>query len=155
MFRKKTTENYTAFMSGELLPLENVNDGVFSKKMMGDGFAIEPVDTQVVAPIDGKIVMVFPTHHAYGIKTKKGQELLIHLGLDTVELDGEGFESFVKVGDKIKQGDLIARMDVERVKELGKETISMLIFTSGGNIDILKAHRQVKANESDIIEVDK
>ena len=87
-FGKKKKNQYLAFMSGQVLPLEKVEDQVFSSKMMGDGLAIEPTANEVVSPVDGEVTVVFPTGHAYGIVTKSGVEILLHLGFDTVELDG-------------------------------------------------------------------
>src|SRR5690554_6960900 len=97
---KKKKNQYVAFMSGQVVPLESVDDQVFSTKMMGDGYAIEPTDSEVVSPIDGEITVAFPTGHAYGIVSKQGVEILLHLGIDTVELDGKGFTPLVSVGDK-------------------------------------------------------
>ena len=139
-------------MSGQVLPLENVADQVFSTKMMGDGFAIEPTDGKVVAPVDGEIAVAFPTGHAYGIVTKQGVEILLHLGIDTVELDGAGFEPQVKVGDKVKAGDTLALMDLEAIKAAGKPLTSMLIFTSGQSVNLLKEGQNVSVNDADLFE---
>lgn len=139
MFRsKKKNKNIHGFMEGELITLDKVSDPVFSQKMMGDGFAIEPTDNHVYAPCDGELTVVFPTYHAYGITMKSGVEVLLHLGIDTVELDGDGFTTKVKVGDKVKAGDLLGTMDVKRIKELEKPTTSMLILTSGETVNLLK-----------------
>lgn len=136
--RKKKDPNINAFIKGTLVALENVSDPVFAQKMMGDGFAIEPTDNSVYAPVDGEITVVFPTYHAYGITTKSGVEVLIHLGIDTVELDGEGFTTEVSVGDKVKTGDVLGTMDVEKIKSLKKPVTSMLILTSGETINLVK-----------------
>src|SRR5690554_5622221 len=101
MFFKKKSNGVVAFMEGTLVPLEKVNDPVFAQKMMGDGFAIEPTSGAVVSPVDGELTMVFHTKHAVGITTNEGVEVLLHIGINTVELDGEGFEILVEQGSKV------------------------------------------------------
>ena len=155
LFRRNKNEDYVAFMSGEVIPLEEVADKVFAEKMMGDGYAIEPDDGHVVSPMDGEVTVVFPTGHAYGITHKDGIEILIHLGIDTVELNGLGFESRVKVGDKVKAGAALGYMDLAVIKEAGKPITSMHIFTSGQQIDVLKAHEQVVCGQGKIIQLKK
>lgn len=146
-------EAFVAPMSGKLMKIEDVEDQVFASKAMGDGFAIELSDSLVVAPISGEIVMTFPTKHAYGLKTAEGIEILIHLGMDTVELNGEGFESFVAVGDQVEQGDKLAQVDLDYVKKQGKSLVSPVIFTSGQGVNNLKADQVVKVMEENIIGV--
>lgn len=148
-------EQFVAPMSGKLVKIEDVEDQVFASKAMGDGFAIELNDSLVVAPLSGEIVMTFPTKHAYGLKTDMGEELLIHIGMDTVQLEGKGFESFVEVGDVVKQGDKIASVDIDYVKKYGKSVISPVIFTSGQSVKTLKANQVVKVMDSNIIEIEK
>ena len=104
-------------MTGKLIKIEDVEDQVFATKAMGDGFAIELTDSDVLAPVSGEIVMTFPTKHAYGLRGNNGVEILIHLGMDTVQLEGKGFESFVKVGEYIKQGDKLAKVDIAYIKD--------------------------------------
>ncbi|MEG0386713.1 MAG: PTS glucose transporter subunit IIA, partial [Niameybacter sp.] len=94
-------------MTGEAIDLSQVPDPVFSEKMVGDGIAIIPTENRVVAPCDGKIVQIFPTNHAIGIETTTGLDLLIHIGIDTVDLKGEGFKRLVEEGDTVKMGDPI------------------------------------------------
>lgn len=142
-------------MTGKLLKIEDIEDQVFASKTMGDGFAIELTEGLVRAPINGEIIMTFPTKHAYGLKGSDGTELLIHIGMDTVELQGKGFESFVQVGDQIKQGDKIANVDIDFIKEHGKTVVSPVIFTSGQSVVNLKAGELVKVREENIIEVGK
>ena len=150
---KKKKNQYVAFMSGQVVPLESVDDQVFSTKMMGDGYAIEPTDSEVVSPIDGEITVAFPTGHAYGIVSKQGVEILLHLGIDTVELDGKGFTPLVSVGDKVKAGQVIAKMDLDVIKKAGKPVTSMHIFTNGETVEILKVNENVNAKDEGIIEI--
>ena len=152
-FGKRKKNQYVAFMAGRVIALEKVEDQVFSSKMMGDGYAIEPSDGKVVSPVDGEITVAFPTGHAYGIKTKDGKEILLHLGIDTVELEGKGFTPHVKVGDKVKAGDHIADMDLELIKKENKPLTSMLIFTSGESVDVKKIDEMVTIEETDIVEI--
>lgn len=152
-FKKKNNPDHLAFMSGELIGLEKVSDPVFSQKMMGDGYAIEPTDKIVVSPVDAEVTVVFPTGHAYGLKTNDDIEILIHLGIDTVDLKGLGFTPLVSVGDKVKAGDQLAKMDLEIVKENDKPITSMLIFTSGQEIELLKEDEIVSAKEGQILRI--
>ena len=153
LFGKKKKNQFVAFMTGQVIGLEKVEDQVFSRKKMGDGYEIEPSDGKVVSPVDGEITVAFPTGHAYGIKTKDGKEILLHLGIDTVELEGKGFTPHVKVGDKVKAGDHIADMDLELIKKENKPLTSMLIFTSGESVDVKKLDEMVTAEETDIMEI--
>jgi sugar PTS system EIIA component len=131
LFGKKESEvQVTAPLNGKLVDLSDVPDPVFSQKMMGDGIAIEPSEGMVVAPVDGEIQSVFPTKHAIGIKTKSGVELLIHIGLETVSLNGEGFEAFVNAGDKVKRGDKLISFDLSVISEKAKSTVTPVIITN-------------------------
>ena len=115
---------------GDVLPITEVNDEVFAQKMMGDGYAVNPSTNTVVSPVDGTIQSVFPTKHAIGIETASGIEVLVHLGIDTVELEGEGFEIFVEEGQEVIAGDKIAEMDLASIKKAGKDTTIMVVFTN-------------------------
>ena len=117
-------------LSGKIMELKDVPDQVFSNKMMGDGFAIEPSNGEVVSPVDGKIATLFPTKHAIGIVTENGREILIHFGIDTVNLQGEGFENLVKQGDNVKLGQPILRVDLENVRKKAPSVITPIIFTN-------------------------
>lgn len=134
---------------GHILELEEVNDPVFSEKLMGDGYALRPSGKEVYSPIDGEVVMVAGTKHAVGIKTKEGLEVLVHMGIDTVALDGKGFELFVKECDSITKDDKIATMDLDLIKSEGKETDIMVIITNSETITgiALKEEKEVKARE--------
>ncbi|WP_102026142.1 glucose-specific PTS transporter subunit IIBC [Salirhabdus sp. Marseille-P4669] len=130
--------NLVSPIKGNILPITDVPDQVFSGKMMGDGFAIEPIDNLVVSPVDGKIVNVFPTKHAIGLESKSGREILIHFGIDTVKLKGEGFETFVKEGDEVKLGQKLLKVDLNVIKEKVPSIITPIVFTN------LQANESVK-----------
>ncbi|MGD6776721.1 glucose-specific PTS transporter subunit IIBC [Sutcliffiella horikoshii] len=117
-------------MTGKLLPITEVPDKIFSQKMMGDGFAIEPTDGKVVSPVAGKIVNLFPTKHAIGIETADGREVLVHVGIDTVNLKGKGFESLVEQGDTVEQGQVLLNVDLRIVSEEATSIITPIIFTN-------------------------
>lgn len=132
---KPTEEILKSPVDGKVVNLEDVPDPVFAQKMMGDGVAIEPQDGQVVSPVEGEIIQVFPTKHAIGIKGKTGIEILIHIGLETVQMNGEGFESYVNQGDKVKVGDLLVRFDKSLVEQKAVSSIIPIILTNGEIIE--------------------
>lgn len=125
-------------LSGKVMQLDQVPDPTFSEKMMGDGLAIEPTDGKVVAPIDGEIVQLFPTKHAIGLRGKSGVEVLIHIGLETVSLNGEGFEAHVKQGDRVKVGDPLVTFDIDFIKEKAASHITPIIITNSDAINIVE-----------------
>ena len=134
LFGKKTREeNITAPLTGRIFSLENVPDPVFSQKMMGEGFAIEPTNGEVVAPIDGEIVQLFHTKHAIGLKTENGAEIIIHVGLETVAMEGEGFTAHVKEGSKVKKGDKLLTVDLEKIREKAKSTVTPVVVTNSAD----------------------
>jgi len=115
---------------GSYIPLEDVPDEVFSSKMMGDGFAINSVDGTVYAPVSGTVTTVFPSKHAIGIQTTNGVEVLVHMGIDTVSLDGKGFDVAVKAGDKVTADTKIAQMDLDYIHSQKKETMIIVVITN-------------------------
>ena len=117
-------------LTGNVIPLEQVEDGVFSEKMVGDGFAVEPTDNQVYAPADCEVATVFGTKHAIGLTTTDGVELLIHLGIDTVQMNGAPFTIDVKEGDKLKKGDKIGSFDEKMIVEAGYRTVTPVVVTN-------------------------
>ncbi|HDE5999595.1 TPA: glucose-specific PTS transporter subunit IIBC [Staphylococcus aureus] len=124
-------------LTGEVTPLSEVPDQVFSEKMMGDGIAIKPSQGEVRAPFNGKIQMIFPTKHAIGLVSDSSLELLIHIGLDTVKLNGEGFTLHVEEGQEVKQGDLLINFDLDYIRNHAKSDITPIIVTQGNitNLD--------------------
>lgn len=129
-FKKNKFIEIVAPITGNLLPIEEVPDKVFSQKMIGDGLAIEPIEGKVVSPIDGTVVTIFPTNHAIGLITKEGLEILIHIGLDTVELNGLGFKHIIEKDRKVKKGDLLMEFDKDLIIEKGKSPITPIIITN-------------------------
>lgn len=133
IFKKKEEKKDLVLVSpvnGELLDIADVPDEVFAQKMMGDGFAIKSNDGLVVSPVDAEVQLVFETKHAIGLKTESGLEMLIHFGVDTVKLKGEGFDVFVETGDKVKAGDKLMQVNLDYIKENAKSDISPVIFTN-------------------------
>ncbi|HDP5858908.1 TPA: PTS transporter subunit IIABC [Staphylococcus aureus] len=124
-------------LTGEVTPLSEVPDQVFSEKMMGDGIAIKPSQGEVRAPFNGKVQMIFPTKHAIGLVSDSGLELLTHIGLDTVKLNGEGFTLHVEEGQEVKQGDLLINFDLDYIRNHAKSDITPIIVTQGNitNLD--------------------
>ncbi|MBU5468337.1 PTS system trehalose-specific EIIBC component [Virgibacillus sp. MSJ-26] len=150
-------KNETIFapVNGKTTALENVPDPTFSEKMMGDGLAIEPTDGKVVSPVDGEVILTFPTQHAIGIKSKSGVELLIHIGLETVHMDGEGFDVYVKQGDQVKVGDPLITFDLQLIKEKAASHITPVIITNGDMVSSYgkTSDTTVIAGESNLLEL--
>lgn len=117
-------------VNGTVKSIEKVNDEMFSTKALGDGFAVEPVDGTIVAPIDGTVMSIFPTKHAISLKTKQGLEVLIHIGIDTVELNGSDFTIKVEEGEKVTAETVLAEVDFNFLESKGKDTDVMVIFTN-------------------------
>lgn len=160
LFKKKEEVkdiSLVAPVSGELVTLEGVPDPVFSKKMMGDGIAIKPSNGEVLSPIDGKVVQVFPTKHAVGLLAENGAEILIHIGLETVSLNGEGFTAYVGEGDQVKKGDKLIQFDMDVVREKAKNTVIPIIITNTDDMSYIKAkgNAQVTAGQDEILAVSK
>lgn len=127
--------------NGTVIPLKEINDGVFSEGYIGEGLAIEPVDGSFYAPFDCTVAMVFDTHHAIALHTVNGTELILHVGLDTVKLKGQHLEVFVQEGQKIQKGDLILRADLEGIQSAGCRTVTPVVITGAGgaeSVELLK-----------------
>lgn len=134
LFKKQAIkkEKVYAPISGKSLMITDVPDPVFSEKMMGEGMAVQPdIRTHtIVAPVDGEVIQLASTKHAFGIRSDLGEEILVHIGLDTVELKDEGFENMVKVGDKINAGQSVMKVDFDYISKEGKGTIVPIVITN-------------------------
>lgn len=133
--REIITELYVP-MKGQVLDVGQSADEVFASKALGDGVAINPAEGMVCAPCDGTISLLFPTKHAVGITSETGVEVLIHIGINTVQLDGQGFEAFVAQGDKVKKGHKLIAADLDLIREKGLNPQTMMILPEGGNLDV-------------------
>ena len=121
---------------GHILPLDQVKDEVFAGRVLGDGFAVELTSGRILSPADGTIEAAFDTGHAVGIRTENGMEILIHIGINTVELGGKGFRLHVSQGQKVRRGDCLVDVDLEEVRKSGKDLTTMVIFTTGESVDV-------------------
>lgn len=139
-------EYFVSPAKGKIIVLEEVPDKTFSQKLLGDGFAIDITDGKIIAPISGKLETVFPSGHAFGIKGANG-EVLLHIGIDTVSLNGEGFDVKVKQGDFVKQGDVLVNVDLDKIHQLGKSTLTMVLFTEGNKVKNNNLNKEVQVNE--------
>lgn len=136
LFKKKKAIELKSPVKGRVIDIKDVPDEVFASGMLGSGIAIDPTEGFVYSPCDCEIVNMFPTKHAVGIKTKEGLEILIHIGIDTVEMKGEGFDAFVNIGDKVKAGDKLITFDLELVKSKAKSPITPMVIT---NMDLIES----------------
>lgn len=127
--KSKTLEIYTP-VNGKIIPLEEVPDPVFSQKMLGEGAAVMPTGGGILAPVDGEIIQVAPTKHAIGILAEDGSEILIHVGLETVSLKGEGFTPKVGEGDKVTAGQLLIEVDWDYIGTHAKSTVTPVVITN-------------------------
>ncbi len=146
-------EEFQAPITGITKPLNEVADKAFASGAMGEGFAIDMQEGKVVAPFSGEVTVCFPTGHAYGLKSFDGTEVLIHIGMDTVQLDGKGFDVKVKAGQKIKQGDILVDVDMAYVKSQGKSLVTPVVFTDGTHVELLKNNIAVTAGEAKIVKL--
>lgn len=144
-------EVLASVMEGSVIPLNEVKDEAFASGAMGKGVAIDPADGQVHSPVDGEVTVLFPTHHAVGVKSNEGVEVLIHIGMDTVQLDGEGFTPQVKVGDKVTAGQLLINCDLDIIRDAGYSTVTPVIVTNSDEyLDILTTD-ETKLKSSDYL----
>lgn len=138
---KGLTEEVYSVADGQVVALEQVKDPVFAQKMMGDGFAVEPANGNIVSPVSGTVSSIFPTKHALGIVTEAGLEVLVHIGLDTVSLEGKPFTVHVAEGQKVSAGDLLVTADLDAIRAAGRETSTVVVFTNGDAIKSVKLEK--------------
>ncbi|AMA73635.1 MULTISPECIES: PTS glucose transporter subunit IIA [Aneurinibacillus] len=152
---KDTREVIMAPLHGEVVRIEEVPDPTFSKKMVGEGVAIIPKEGKVVSPVKGEVVQVFPTKHAVGLRSEKGVELLIHIGLETVFMQGEGFVAYVRAGDKVKVGDPLLEFSIDLVKEKAKSAITPIVIINPDRMDQIEMEwpKEAKMGETSIMKM--
>lgn len=147
-FLKRKIREIKSPVDGQVVALESVEDEVFSQKLVGDGVAIVPMSNTFTAPIDGIVTKIFPTNHAYSIKSPKDLEVMVHIGLETVALEGKGFERMVNEGDQVKTGDVIIRADLAYIREHAKDIITPIIILEESDVkNIDKKLNIVKAGD--------
>lgn len=137
-FKKNKPIDILSPMSGNIIPLEDIEDKAFSEKRLGEGIAIEITDGKVIAPFDGEITSTYKSNHCVVIRSEEGIELLIHVGLETIKLQGEGFTQHVALMQKVKQGDIILEADLDLIKKKGKSIISPIIITNMGRLESME-----------------
>jgi len=152
-FLKRKVRDVYAPVDGQIVAIESVDDEVFSQKMVGDGVAVIPISNAFTAPIDGIVSKIFSTNHAYSIKNDKDLEVMVHIGLETVALEGKGFTRIAAEGDRVKVGDVIIEADLAYIKEHAKDTITPIIISDESEFkEILKEYNVVKTSDK-IMEV--
>ncbi|KXT78110.1 sucrose-specific PTS transporter subunit IIBC [Streptococcus sp. DD13] len=151
-----TEEVLVSPLSGKVVKLENVDDPVFSSGAMGNGLAVKPSENVVYAPADAEVTIAFETGHAYGLKTASGAEILIHIGIDTVSMDGDGFEKLVAAGDTVKAGQELARFDADKIKAAGLDDTTMVIVTNTSDFTTVEGLAQgTVSHGQDFLKVEK
>jgi PTS system beta-glucosides-specific IIC component len=164
LFKDKTVENKTTVadpkaevlskpVEGQVVALSEVNDEVFSSGMIGEGFGIIPTSGELIAPEDGEITMLFETNHAIGLKTRNGAELLFHIGLDTVQLEGKHFTPYVKAGDQVKQGQPLIQFDLDAIKAAGFDPIVICVVTNQENFTVKPIKSTDERNEQGVLSI--
>ncbi|GAA0511738.1 PTS glucose transporter subunit IIA [Tatumella terrea] len=150
------TIDIVAPLSGEIVNIEDVPDVVFAEKIVGDGVAIRPNGSTIVAPVDGTIGKIFETNHAFSIESDNGIELFVHFGIDTVELKGEGFTRIASEGQKVKKGDIVLEFDLPFLEEKAKSTLTPVVISNMDEIrELVKLTGQVVAGETPVIRIRK
>ncbi len=145
LFKKKNDHGIVSPCDGDYVAMHDIEDAVFSKAMMGPCFAVRPANENVYAPVEGTVAMIFPTKHAFGIKMND-VDVIVHIGIDTVNLQGEGFEVMVKEGQKVNKGDLLAKVDFDLVKKNGYKT-DVIVALQNVELDYETGLNQVKAGD--------
>lgn len=145
--------DFTSPLSGEIIPLEEVNDAAISQKMLGEGFAIKPENGKVVSPVNGVITALYPTGHAVGILGDEGYEFLIHIGVNTFKLNGKGIKIHTKEGQHVKQHDILVEFDKEELEALGVDITTSILFINREELKLLKQHEYVTTNDKHLFQI--
>ena len=152
-FLKRKVREIKSPVDGQVVALESVKDDVFSQKLVGDGVAIIPMSDVFTAPIDGVITKIFSTNHAYSIKSPKDLEVMVHIGLETVALEGKGFERLANEGDEVKAGDPIIRADLVYIREHAKDIITPVIISDESDVKSIDKRLNIVKSQDMIMEV--
>jgi PTS system glucose-specific IIA component len=152
-FLKRKVREIKSPVDGQVVALESVKDDVFSQKLVGDGVAIIPISDVFTAPIDGVITKIFSTNHAYSIKSPKDLEVMVHIGLETVALEGKGFERLANEGDEVKAGDPIIRADLVYIREHAKDIITPVIISDESDVKSIDKRLNIVKSQDMIMEV--
>lgn len=152
-FLKRKPREVFAPVDGEIVALASVDDEVFAQKMVGDGVAIRPVTGSFTAPIDGVVTKIFSTNHAYSIKSDKDLEIMVHIGLETVALDGQGFTRIATEGETVKAGDVIIEADLAYIQTHAKDTITPIIISEESDVKKIEKRLAVVKCQDKIMEV--
>ena len=152
-FLKRKVREVKAPVDGKIVALESVNDEVFSQKMVGDGVAVIPMSNRFTAPIDGTVSKIFSTNHAYSIKSPKDLEVMVHIGLDTVALEGKGFTRVANEGDEVKAGDVIIEIDLAYITEHAKDIVTPIIISDESDVKNIEKKLNIVKSGDVIMEV--
>ncbi|EQC00839.1 PTS system glucose-specific transporter subunit IIA [Photorhabdus temperata subsp. temperata M1021] len=157
MIKKNSgTIEIIAPLSGEIVNIEDVPDVVFAEKIVGDGIAIKPTGSKIVAPVDGTIGKIFETNHAFSIESDSGIELFVHFGIDTVELKGEGFKRIAEEGQRVQKGDLVLEFDLQFLEERAKSILTPVVISNMDEIkELSKLNGSVTVGETPIMRIKK
>lgn len=152
--QRKSIKGFYSMIDGDSIDLSEVDDDMFSNRVLGDGIAVKPTSNTVVSPCDGEITLISETKHAIGLKNEDGIEVLIHIGLDTVSLNGEGFETLCKTGDQVKVGKPLVKVDRELLKEKNIQDITMMVFVEQNGYILSNYHtnKSVESGKSLLVE---
>ena len=152
-FLKRKMREVKSPVDGQVVALESVDDEVFSQKMVGDGVAVVPMSSEFTAPIDGVVSKIFSTNHAYSIKSDKDLEVMVHIGLETVALEGRGFTRIAQEGQSVKAGDVIIKVDLAYIREHAKDIVTPIIISEESDVKEIEKRICSVKNQDKIMEI--